>query len=203
MMKNDFKKMQMEAPKAAPPPHCAQFCGASLLSAAFCAACSLRRLTKNPSAISRLREPKRRPSPSDDDSRRECQKPKGTLESAASAVACAVDNAAAPCLGNSARTHRTRFKRDVKRRVGEPMIGEGGSSSTQRNDFGMRRGISAAKRLVAAARAITLPSATTTAPTGISPAIPASCASSSAIRMKERSASASTGGSGGRFTSRF
>ena len=31
------------------------------------------------------------------------------------------------------------------------MIGEGGSSSTQRNDFGMRRGISAAKRLVAAA----------------------------------------------------
>ena len=55
------------------------------------------------------------------------KKPKGTLESAAPAVACAVDNAAAPCLGNGARTHRTRFKRDVKRRVGEPMIGEGGS----------------------------------------------------------------------------
>ena len=55
------------------------------------------------------------------------KKPKGTLESAAPAVACAVDNTAAPCLGNGARTHWTRFKRDVKRRVGEPMIGEGGS----------------------------------------------------------------------------
>lgn len=79
------------------------------------------------------------------------KKPKGTLESAAPAVACAVDNTAAPCLGNGARTHWTRFQRDVKRRVGEPMIGEGGSGSTQRNDFGMRRRISAAKRLVAAA----------------------------------------------------
>ena len=95
----------------------------------------------------------------------------------------AVDQRADPRVHHRADAHQARLDRHIQRRARQPVVAEPRRRGPQRHDLGVRRRIVRADRLIVPGADRPRSPATTTAPTGTSPARPAASASASAMRM--------------------